>query len=196
MAARQPWPPRRESTRRGGLLAPFPPWCPSLQAMASLVPAPSVSWDEGAGGEALFPLGLPASWVPFGGGERCTSRLLQQRSPQSSRSGSTRLGGQALPIPAPPLPRPSGRVPCTSTSAKSSPCADPYPPPSEGVYCGMQAPPLSPLHGCANEDHRETGQLPEAPLQPNPQSTAPLAPQVQTWCILHQGLQLPLSGPE
>lgn len=68
-----------------GAPGPFPPWCPSLQAVITSSLCPKLA-GMGVLGEALPGLGLPSQCVcgggsPFGGGELCTSPLLQQRSP-------------------------------------------------------------------------------------------------------------------
>lgn len=69
MAARQPWPPMRVDTRRGGSGPPSHPSTPVWRLWSPRYRGPCA--PVGCGGalrEALFPLGLPASWVPFGGG--------------------------------------------------------------------------------------------------------------------------------
>ena len=154
----------RADTRRGGSGPPSHPstpvwrlWSPRYRG-----PCAPVGWG-GALREALFP---PWASPPPGSPLEeavCTSCLVQQRSPQSSRSGCTSCSR--------PAPDRQARVP-TQPQLSPAPCEDGSPQ-SQGLSCGMQVLPLNPLHGCANEGHRGWAAPPPPKPQPRSGSVSP-----------------------
>lgn len=140
------WPPRREGAGRGGS-GPFP--TPAPQPRAAVTSSSLHPTLAGVGRCWAFQV---RGVSPFGEGGLCTSRLLQQRAPQSSRWRST------CPLTPPTWP---GSLRAQPTSHQWRVC--PWAPGSSS----------EPPAGTCPWGPQGMEQLPEIPPQPVPQSTAP-----------------------
>lgn len=179
MAARQPGHPgERAPSEARGLWAPFPPWCPSLEAMASRSLHPR-SAGMGALGEALPWLGFPSYQGPLW-------RRGAMHFPSPPAEGSpVQHFGHLLPILAP----------ARQAGFPQDPLHHPAPPTKLGPVLGHQAPPLSPLHGRASGDHRRQ----DSSLKPLPNPArvhGPPRPADPDLAHPPPGPRLPLPGPE
>lgn len=164
------WPPRREG-RRGGSRPPSHPGAPAWRLWSP---------QSRLGMGALPQLGRADFRVPQAGGP-CTSRLLQQRAPQSG------TWGQPLPVAPAGLPRGPPRSP--------APWEAPAPPHHHvRAYPGHPGSSSPTLAWMCKWGPRGTRQLSDAP--PNPRPPAPHPTRPDTELILQWGPQLPLRGPE